>query len=613
MLLLVLFWAVPFTRAVGGRGVHSELLLAAVLLVVCLAQRLWRAPPQAVWLTAVVSSAAIAVCLLSPTGWYGADVAAGYVFGGAIFLIARCYLKSTERCYAIGAAVCLAGLYEFSQSLITWIGSHDPATEMAGTFYWHNPYAAFLLPGAVIGLGLAAGHRSPWHLVGWVTTPCCVAGIVFSTSRATLAVLVISWIFVFAAILRVRAGLGRASALVALCVAVTFALPGPPFFPHYVSPLSTINERSATGQTLGQNGAYRVEFWKEAAEVALHHPVSGGGYHSLATTSVLYTPGSWARSQLAHDGYLQSLSDGGLVLGVPFLFALLIVVLWALRRAWALVAHGPGGSVDTVNGTIAIALLAAAVHSAVDFDWSHPAILVEFALLAACVAPPVESAVQSRHGRVFAVGGSILLLAIVAMLIPILHRWQIDQPSTLTSPTTLLDDARSTFGDYRPAEEVLYDRSLGMQPVSDRQAADALRLTRRAATIDLHLALLREAIAADIGRDPDAVTHSQALLDEVQGDKSHYTLDLATVMVAAGDNVGARNLLTADLGSQGRAGIATPDSQSELALWADHLGRGSGYACQLKAATHLLDTAAVASLPRPRSICLAIVHQGHPS
>lgn len=601
---VAVFWAGPFVHAAGGRGVHAELLFAIVLIAAAIITRAWRAPVGSLIVSAVVSLAAISVCWLAPTGWWGADAAAGYVLAGATYVVGRRYVRASERRFLVASVVCLAGLYQFSESFLAWWGSRTPMTEMSGTFYWHNPYAAFLLPGAIIGVGLVATHRSPWRLVGWVAAPMCTAGIVYSTSRATLAALLVAWLLVLLAV-RSRAVLVRAGGVMVLSVAVVFVLPGPPFFTHYTSPFSTVNERSTSGQTLQQNGAYRVEFWKEAVQVATHHPGVGGGFHSLATASAMYTPSGWARSQLAHDGYLQAFADGGLLLGLPFLFAVLIVMFWALRRAWILVAHGPGRVDEVLTGIIGVALLAAYAHSAVDFDWSHPGILVEIALLAACVAPERNSTRPSRRVQVLSGVGLFALLGVLGILVPALHRWQLDQPSSLTAPSALIADAQSVFGDYRPARQVLIDKSLDRQPVSDAQVADALALTRRESSVDLHLALLREAAAAQIGRDPNAVARANAILRNVHGSLAPYVPDLATVMIAAGDDAAARSTLRADLTAQERSGVPSPDFQSEIALWATQLGRGAGYACQLQAARRLPNATGLESLPRPQVNCPA--------
>jgi O-Antigen ligase len=600
MLALLAIWAIPFTRAAGGRGVHTELLFAAALLVVLPSMQVWRAASWSVALAALVAVVALLVCVFSPSGWYGSDVAAGYAIAGAAFVAGRRYVRAVDRRNLVAVAVCLAGLYQFEQAFVVWWRSGSSSTEMSGTFGWHNPYAAFLLPGAVIGLGLVATRRSPWNIVGWASVPACTTGIVLSSSRATMAALVVAWVLVFVLGLRGKAVLSRAFGVLALSAGVLFALPSRLFFPHYSSPLAATSIRAASNQSLAQNGVYRTQFWREALDVAVHRPFVGGGFHTLATASVFYAPSDWARSPLAHDGYLQAFSDGGLLLGVPFLIAVVVVLLWAWRPVSGALRRWKNGSEDVAQMSIAVALLAAFAHSAVDFDWSHPAILVEVALLAACLAP-IAAPARVRRPAVSAVA-LVALGGVLAVSIPALHQWQIDQPDDHHSTGHLLNDAGGTFGDYRPAQAVLVGIVDNDRAASVAQAERALRLTSREAGVDINLALLREAVGAQEGVDPAAVAQARATLLHVHGSTALYVPDLASVLSSAGQLTAARRVLSRDIADQVTRGAAAADLQGELVQWADTLGRGASYACELRLATPLLPSGTT-GLPQPVTSC----------
>jgi hypothetical protein len=386
---------------------------------------------------------------------------------------------------------------------------------------------------------------------------------------------------------------------------VIFALPGPPFFPHRASPLAATTARSDTGQSLLQNGAYRTEFWRESAEVALHRPLVGSGYHALATASALYTPSGWARSPLAHDGYLQAFSDGGLLLGVPFLASVVIVALWALRRFWVMVSRREGRLIDVTQLSVVLALLGGLAHSAVDFDWSHPSILVEAALLAACVAPAAGITRPSRANgpfvlRVASVGA---IAALLAVEIPALHQWQTDQPVYSRTTASLLAAAQAPFGDYRPADTVLVQVVAGERQATNAQIATALRLTAADSAVDIHLSLLRDAAAARIGALSDPVAAARAELRHVDGSLDPYIPDLAQVMVDAGDPAQARSLLAENLQGQIHSGALNPAAVPELALWAQWLGRGGAYPCLVAGVGKVGGSDLVAGLPKPTSRC----------
>ncbi|MBV9486387.1 MAG: O-antigen ligase family protein [Frankiaceae bacterium] len=605
MLAVLGFWAVPLTKAIGGRGAHTELVFQFVLIAALICSRAWRARSSVVVLSAIVSIAALGVCCLSPTGWWGADVAVGYVASAGTFVVAHRYVHDASRIEVLAAAVCLADLFEFSKGFFPWWGSSSAATEMSGTFYWHNPYAAYLLPGAILGLSLVTRGRSPLRLVGWMSAPLCTVGIVYSSSRASLAVLVLAWLVLLATLLRARCKVRGPLAVVALSIGLVFAVPGPPLFAHYSSPLAAQQVRAAKGETLSQNGAYRKQFWHEAATIAAHHPATGAGFHSLATASALYTPSGWARSQLAHNGYLQSFSDGGLLLGLPFLVSVAGFAFWAMRRL-LLVFRRRDGETDPIVAGLAVAVLAAMLHSGVDFDWSHPSILIELCVMAACLAPtgskrPHQSQPRSRLGAVVRGGAIAALVGAMVVSVAALHRWQLDQPTTLDPPASLLASGSSTFGDFRPGVQVLQDFLDGTQPVTRGQALTALGQTKDEAAVNLHHALLRLAAQAKLGLVTDSAAAADRVLATVAGTHTPYEMDLVTIRYAAGDTEGAMAMLTGVIAGQAAAGQAAPDLTEAITFWAKHFGTNGRYGCQLDAYVALgLNAAAV---PKPSAAC----------
>ena len=133
------------------------------------------------------------------------------------------------------------------------------------------------------------------------------------------------------------------------------------------------------GQSLGQNGSYRIDFWRESLTVFGHHPLSGGGYKSLAAQSLGHVPKSWPLSPYAHNGYLQALGEGGLVLGIPFLLAVIAVGYLCVRR---LVRGIVQRRLSGEQVVVAIALACLLLHSGVDFDWTYAADFAITAILA---------------------------------------------------------------------------------------------------------------------------------------------------------------------------------------------------------------------------------------
>jgi O-antigen ligase len=352
-------------------------------------------PQPAIWLAMWLSCAALVVAAEAPTGWAGAENAADYVaFGWTVVAVAAAIARERRIVEVILALVVLGVMVEFAEGWVAWWGGEDPTRPMLGTFYWWDPFAAYLIPGSLIGYGVWLRERGAPTVLGLGGFVLGSIGLVYSTSRAADAVFVVALILV-----TVTQAFGGWAVLRRVVVALligglaVWAVGGPPFFPHRVQPLSATSARGS-GQSLSQNGHYRTEFWREALGVFSRHPLFGGGYHSLATESVGHAPAGWSLSPLAHSGYLQALSDGGLILAVPFLLCcvgigliVLISLVSAMRRR----------DFSVTGFVVPLALGGLLAHSAIDFDWSYPADLLLVAILSGIV---VGRWAAERQGRV---------------------------------------------------------------------------------------------------------------------------------------------------------------------------------------------------------------------
>jgi O-antigen ligase len=600
MVALVIGWAGPLTRGLGGRNPHAQLIMLVIAIPAFLALRPWRVATGRLVAAAGLSTAALLVCVLSPSGWSGVDVAGGYVIAAAISVCTLRYARTPQRRDLLAVSVCLAGLYQFLLGWLPWWRAGPASAEMTGSFFWYNPYAAFLMPAAVIGLALVIRGSTPWRLVGWITAPLCTAGVVLSSSRATLAVLLVAWCVVAVTGAVDRATVRRGAGVTGAAVGTTFLLPGPPFFAHYTSPLAATSSRTGIGQTLASSGHYRTEFWREALTVGAHHPLVGAGFHSLVSASVLYTPSDWARSQLAHNGYLQVWSEGGLLLAIPFLFLVAVAAYWAIARALPAVLRRDAER-DLVQVATAVALLGAMAHSAVDFDWSHPSLLVEFGFMAAVVAP-VRAARAGRARRSIATISLVAL--VVGMLLTVLglHQWQRDRPVSSATPAQLLSQSSARFGDYRAAAALLSSAAAGQSNPDNVQLERALALTAKESKVDVQLALLRLATAAKLGHSRQALSGTRQLLHDVRATGASYVPEVAAVLASAGRRGAARTALAADI-NRLESQPAGPSLQADLQVWARYLGTANPYACELTSVRGLLTGSQIRSLPSPDGPC----------
>ncbi|MDX6206253.1 MAG: exopolysaccharide production protein ExoQ [Frankiales bacterium] len=449
--LALAWWAFGLTHATGGRDPWALTLAMPSALLALAAVRPWRVlSARSLGLAGAVSLAPVLVCLIDPTHWFGADQAATYAYSAALFVTVRAYAVSSARRTAVLAVVLGAGMAQFAWSMIAWVGGGDPAAVMSGTFYWYNQYAAFLLAPAIIGAGVAALGSGQLRLAGTVTAALGSAGVILSTSRASMAQLGAGWIA--AGLLAVLSRKGakdrglagvRWLALAAVAAALTMTLPGPPFFAHRVAALASTAARNSQ-ESVSQNGGFRMQFWQQALRIFGHHPLTGTGFGSFGRQSGLVDPHG-AHSTLVHSGLIQPLSDGGLLLGAPFLLACALVGLGLLRRLLPSVWSADQGAVTLV----ALVALVVVVHSAVDFDWTYPSLMALSAILAGAALSwsPVPATEPAAAGSRTSAAGLVACVVLAAAAVVLAQQatrggWKLSAP--VPHPSALATTASIT-------------------------------------------------------------------------------------------------------------------------------------------------------------------------
>jgi O-antigen ligase len=434
VLAMVALAVLPAAHAGGGRDAGSLAVLALVTAAALVLTAPWRRLASPAWLLApLLACAALLVLPATGVGRWGAVAAVTYGVMAAAVPVMASYARTPGRRAAVATLVCAGGVAQFAWALVPWWGGADPSAAMVGTYYWHNQYAAALLAPALLGLALVLARHRPWRAAGWVSAPLAVAGVVFSTSRSSLGLLVVGWLAVVAvAVVRSRqrrACIRRAVAVSALALVVTLALPGPPLFAHWISPLHGAAQRAAVGETLSANGGFRTEFWRESLGSALAHPLTGVGYGRLAREASLHAQPGWAVSSLAHSGPLQAFADGGLLLVLPLMAALgavLVGLARALRTPGVADPAAPGAEASADRLLVRATAVTAAVlglHALVDTDWTYPALAVQLAVvvgvaLAATVGrspsdPPASGRPTGRIRLAAAAGTALLAAALV--------------------------------------------------------------------------------------------------------------------------------------------------------------------------------------------------------
>jgi O-antigen ligase len=408
----------PVAYAAGGRDASAQAWLALATLAALAASRPWQRLTGRAWLLAPVAALAALFSLVATGGGRGAAVAAfSYVTAAGLLVSVAAYARTPARRAAVAGVLCVGGVAQFAWALVPWWGGADPAKAMVGTYFWHNQVAVALLLPALLGACLAVVGKRPWRAAGWIATPLCVAGVVLSTSRATLACLLVGWVLVVAlsvvAAPNRRRALARAAVLTVVAAGLTFVLPGPPLFATHVSPLSGAAARASAGETVDANSTYRTEFWREALSVTKAHPFAGAGFGRLAAESAALTPSQWARSPLAHNGVLQAFADGGLPLGLPVLAGLVVAGAALVRGVRVRPRAGADAALVAAASVAGLALIA---HSLVDTDWSFPALAGQFGVvvgLALAARTANEPGTEPARQLAASVGSAVLALTLV--------------------------------------------------------------------------------------------------------------------------------------------------------------------------------------------------------
>jgi hypothetical protein len=427
VLAAVAWWLVFAAHNWGGRGPHAVSIGAGFTLLAVIAARpdRWLGTTPLV-LAAATSVGAFVVAASSLSGWQGATVAATYACVAWLAIAVAAEVRHRPQVAPLIAGLILfATLEEFAGGWTAWHGGRDPRVAMSGTFYWYNQFATFLIPGALIGAAFWLGRRGPVAAIGLLSAVLAAIGVFYSTSRASLACLVLG-LLVVGFLHMLLAGSVRMALrnLVggAVVTAAVVLVAGPPFFPHRVSPFAGEASRTA-GQSLGQNGGYRLDFWREAIAVVTHHPLVGSGFRALASVANPLVPRSWPRSPLAHNGYLQALSDGGLVLGIPVCIAAALLLWRLLRQLRDAIRRAEA---TPVSIAVPVALAALLAHSFVDFDWSYAALFALTAVLGGLVLgrlPVTSSAApapvtSTGHSRV-RVGLALIAVGVVTLALSV--------------------------------------------------------------------------------------------------------------------------------------------------------------------------------------------------
>jgi O-antigen ligase/polysaccharide polymerase Wzy-like membrane protein len=261
-----------------------------------------------------------------------------------------------------------------------------------GPFVNKNHFAGWMVMVMPLAAGYAAGLaerglrgvRATWRdrflwlssrdggrvqLIGFALLLMGVS-LTLTRSRSGLAAFLVA-MFLFTIVAARRSGSVKLAALTSVGLAV---------FAAVVVFWAGVNLQQRFGST-NEAVALRRNVWHDAARVVSAFPLTGSGLNTFGTAMFEYqTSFPDQHVQEAHNDYLQLAAEGGLLLGIPLVAALLLFVRAIARRFRAGEDDTRGYWIRT--GAVA-GLVAIAVQSIVEFSLQMPGNAALFVVLAA--------------------------------------------------------------------------------------------------------------------------------------------------------------------------------------------------------------------------------------
>ncbi len=475
--------------------------------------------------------------------------------------------RFVDATVAIGGWLCLVALFLF------W-GADNPAMRWYATFYWPNPFAAFLLlllPVALVHFLHARGARE--GLAHGAITLLLAVALVLTYSRGAwvslglitpLALLVLhppSWIRL----------VGRV-VLLALLVMLSVVL---------LTRGAAL--RDASGGVVGRAASVsrfddysiqgRLNFWGAGLRIFRDYPIFGTGAGTFGAIHPVYQRDVRFYAKDAHNLYLQTAAEMGLVGAIA-----LAILLVSIAALWIRTLHATRntGAYPLVAG-VGLGLIAFFVHSALDMNWSFPANpAMAFALAGALAAydsafqaPPARSRLAMRSAGWRRLGAVILLVAVAIVQVFYAAQRQFVEGQRLAQADQWLDAADR------------YARAARWNPLSAKYfASHALAASQLAKPqFEIAAASVRRAMALDRMNAAYPLQLAQLIMAQqavqLHGSEAETLLRLSLRLDRFNRPEAYRTLAQLYL-RQGRIEDAEGVYRSAMALYRGHnLGRGS--------------------------------------
>src|SRR5436309_4742705 len=270
--------------------------------------------------------------------------------------------RLVDGAVVVAGWLCLIGLFVF------W-GAGDSGLRWSSTFYWPNPFAAFLLlvlPVELIRCVYAARREALAH---GALSVLLAGSLVLTYSRgAWVSLLIVAPL----AALTVRAApwtrsVARLAVIGLATAAAVVVLTGGPGTPPVSGGVG--GRATSISDAAGYSFVGHLNFWRAGLAIFVDHPLTGTGPGTFGSVHAAYQRDVRYYARDAHSLYVQTAAEQG-IMGLASLAAL----LGALGTTWisALRASRRTRAYPLVVG-IGLGLTAFFVHSGLDMDWMFPA------------------------------------------------------------------------------------------------------------------------------------------------------------------------------------------------------------------------------------------------
>ena len=273
------------------------------------------------------------------------------------------------------------------------------ASALSGSFHYPNGLGSFLL--LIVFLPCAFLFHGGTRLAS-VASACALAvlgaALILTHSRGVWAAGLIALVFWTAVEWRLIWAHRRTMALVALLLVglVLIASRRPADIAPRFASLAAATSRASDDPSY----RWRWDIYAWTVDIIKDHPLIGTGIGTFPIAIKLYQRAPYITGLYAHNHYLQTAAE----MGFPALVGLLLFLGFLLRRGWGIVrAVDPQGPERSLALGLTAGLLASALHAAVEFGWSYPAVAllagVEAAMLLGLAPRPLTVAEPTASGR----------------------------------------------------------------------------------------------------------------------------------------------------------------------------------------------------------------------